>query len=143
MSEPATPKKSGQKQVEVSKKKLPIHLDPSQGKATQFKPGQSGNPNGRPKGAISLSTRIQNMLNDENFETYLPDARDGFKHFKGAPAQAIIQTAMIKAMQGDTKSADWLAKYGYGTKVELSGEDGGPVSAVVRIVRSGDDTSNS
>lgn len=46
------------------------------------------------------------------------------KQFKGAPLKAIIIVAMQQAMQGDTKWAEWLAKYGYGQKLEIehSGE---------------------
>lgn len=36
-----------------------------------FKPGQSGNPKGQAKGTIHLSTHIQNMLNDEDFDALL------------------------------------------------------------------------
>lgn len=115
-------------------KLLKSGVNPDVGKATQFQPGQSGNPEGRPKGAISLSTRIQNMLNDEDFETYLPDAREGWRHFKGAAAEAIVKAAIIKAAAGDLKAADWLAKYGYGTKVEVTGAEGEPLIPVVRII---------
>ncbi|AZZ51417.1 hypothetical protein C1I64_04745 [Rathayibacter festucae DSM 15932] len=89
------------------------------GAATQFKPGVSGNPAGRPKGSISLSQRIQQMLNDEDFEALLPDPERGFKEFRGAPAIAIIKAAIIRAATGDLKAADWLAKYGYGTKIDM------------------------
>ena len=30
-----------------------------------FEPGQSGNPNGRPKGALNLSTHVRNILEGE------------------------------------------------------------------------------
>lgn len=89
---------------------------------TQFKPGESGNPAGKPKGSLHLSTHIQNMLNDEEFTTWLSDARDGFKEYKGAPLKAIIKTAMIQAMSSSKEGAaarEWLAKYGYGQKFEL------------------------
>jgi hypothetical protein len=59
------------------------------------------------------------MLNDEDFEAWLPDAKAGFTAFKGAPAIAIIKAAIIRAATGDLKAADWLAKYGYGTKIEM------------------------
>lgn len=116
MADPAT----GDQQASTQPQKLLTNgVSPDVGAATQFKPGQSGNPAGRPKGSKNLSTLIQNMLMDEEFTTMLPDARDGWKEFKGAPAKAIVHTAMIRAIQGDLKAAEWLAKYGHGTKVEV------------------------
>lgn len=91
---------------------------------TQFKKGQSGNPLGNHKGTPHLSTQIQNLLNDENFELYLEDRIDGWKKFNGTPAKAIMTVAIRKAAGGDDKAREWLAKYGYGQKFELehSGE---------------------
>lgn len=90
----------------------------------KFQPGESGNPAGKPKGALHLSTHIQNMLNDPEFEMYLEDKVAGFKLFKGAPINAIVKTATIKAAAGEKESREWLAKYGYGQKFEIehSGE---------------------
>lgn len=90
----------------------------------QFQPGQSGNPEGQAKGTIHLSTHIQNMLNDPEFELLLEDKRDGWKKYDGVPIKAIITIAVRKSAAGDTKWAEWLAKYGYGQKfeVEHSGE---------------------
>lgn len=144
MAEVQPEKQTGVKEASDSppKKTLNGGVDPAVGKETQFKAGESGNPDGRPKGAISLSTRIKNMLNDENFTTYLTDPRDGWKEFKGAPAEAIVKTAIIKAVQGDEKSRDWLAKYGYGTKIDLEGDLKGTIT--VNVVSytddAGDDT---
>lgn len=97
---------------------------PFPNKETQFQPGESGNPLGRPKGRLSLSTYIQDLLNDEDFETYLEHPTKGFVEFKGAPIKAIVMTATQKAATGDEKAREWLAKYGYGQKfeVEHSGE---------------------
>lgn len=116
------------------KKKLANGLDPSIGAKTQFQPGQSGNPAGKPKGTISLSSHIQRMLNDESFELFLSHPREGYKRHEGVPVEAIIRTAVMKAAGGDTRWADWLAKYGYGTKVELTGPEGGPVQALVEFI---------
>lgn len=98
---------------------------PFPNKDTQFKPGESGNLDGKPKGTIHLSTHIQNLLNDQEFS---PELMDG-KEFKGTPLKAIIMTAMKKAHEGDNKWAEWLAKYGYGNKLEIehSGEIKGEV----------------
>jgi hypothetical protein len=104
-----------------------MHFQEGNSLGKQFKPGQSGNPAGKPKGALHLSTHIQNMLNDDEFSMWLSDARDGFKEYKGAPIKAIIQTALIQAASKGKEGAaarEWLAKYGYGQKLEVehSGE---------------------
>ena len=75
--------------------------------------------NGPPKGTKHLSTWIQDMLNDEEFETMILDAKKGMIEFKGAPLKAIIMVAMRKAINDPktgTAWAEWLAKHGYGTK---------------------------
>lgn len=92
-----------------------------------WKPGQSGNPAGKPKGALNLSTHIKNMLNDEEFSMWLQDPREGFIEYKGAPVKAIVNTTIkLAADKGKDAAAarEWLAKYGYGTKIEVehSGE---------------------
>lgn len=79
---------------------------------TQFKPGESGNPAGKPKGTKHLSTHIQDLLDDEAFS---PEKVSG-KEYSGTPMKAIIVTAITKAIDGDNRWADWLAKYGYGEK---------------------------
>ncbi|ROS29592.1 hypothetical protein EDF22_1335 [Rathayibacter sp. PhB127] len=117
-----------------AEKLLKSGVPASAGKATQIKKGQVLNPAGRPKGSLNLSTLIQRMLMDEEFTTLLPDKIEGWKEHTGAPAKAIVKVLMLKAMQGDIKAFDTLAKYGYGTKIELTGEDGGPVKALVEFI---------
>lgn len=91
--------------------------------STQFQDGNPGGP-GRPKGSLSLSTHIRNMMEDEDFEVYLQHPTKGFEEFKGAPVKAIVKVALMKAAAGDDKAREWLAKYGYGQKFEIehSGE---------------------
>lgn len=93
----------------------------------KFKPGESGNPAGKPVGSIHLSTHIQELLNDEEFETQILEGNT-VKDFKGIPVKAIIRVAMIKSLQGDNKWADWLAKYGYGTKLQLGNDPDNPLN---------------
>lgn len=81
---------------------------------TQFKPGQSGNPAGVPKGTKHLSKWIQDLLNDKEF---VSDNLNGQK-YKGAPIGAIIKVAIKKSLDGDSKWAEWLGKHGYGIKTE-------------------------
>lgn len=85
---------------------------------TQWKIGQSGNPAGKPKGTIHLSTWIQELLSDPNFKTEIIAPSGKIIKYQGAPIKAIINTAIIHALQGDKQWADWLAKYGFGTPVE-------------------------
>lgn len=101
---------------------------PDVGKNTQFKPGQSGNPLGKPKGYKHISTWIQELLNEEDFETILLDSVKGTVNFKGAPIKAIVMTARQRAAQGDDKAREWLAKYGYGQKLQLSNDPENPIT---------------
>lgn len=95
-----------------------MKVEPEMGKATRFKPGQSGNPGGRPKGSKHINVWIQELLEDEDFEATI---QEGYKivEFKGAPIKAIVKAQMVKAMNGDTKAFDSLAKYGWAAKSEV------------------------
>lgn len=92
---------------------------PFPNKATQFKPGESGNPAGKPKGSKHINTWVQELLHDEEFEAWINDARTGVKEFKGAPITAIIKAQIIKAVNGDTKAYDSLVKSGWVQKQEI------------------------
>lgn len=132
--EPAGPKQA--------KKKLPVHIDPSQGKKTQWKKGQSGNPAGTKPGTKQLSTHIRSMLADPEFINKLNtkvkgDLRKADPTYQDIPVKAIIATAIIRAIKGERDSREWLAKYGFGTKIELSGPDDGPIRALVEFVGDG------
>ena len=85
---------------------------------TRWKKGQSGNPNGKPKGSKHISTHIQEMLNDPDFELKLKDG----SIIKGRPMEAILKTAVAKAVSGDMRAFDMLGKYGYGTKLDITSE---------------------
>lgn len=89
------------------------------------------------KGSKHISTWIQDMLNDEEFETLLSHPTKGYIEFKGAPLKAIIQTAMRKAIGGDKQWADWLAIHGYGTKQVLEVND--PRKEILERYGLGDD----
>lgn len=80
-----------------------------------WQPGQSGNPAGKPKGAKHVSTRIREMLNDDNFETQIWD-RDNERYgtFKRAPLEYMIKAQVVKALNGDSKAFDALLKHGWG-----------------------------
>lgn len=86
-----------------------------------LKPFVKGDPRriNKPKGAIHLSTHIQNALNDPDFELKLKDG----SILKEMPIKAIIKTAIAKSVSGDTRAMEWLAKHGYGEKISLEVSD--------------------
>ena len=77
---------------------------------TQFKPGQSGNPNGRPKGAKSRSTVIKRWL----------EAMDKGKNpMTGEVEEMSVEDKMTlaligKALKGDTSAYKALMDSAYG-----------------------------
>lgn len=96
----------------------------------KFQPGESGNPNGLPKGYKHINTWVQEILHDENFEAWITDPKEGVIKFKGAPIKAIIKAQTIKAVHGDTKAYDSLVKSGFIMKTEQ--EQTGTVTIVTR-----------
>lgn len=84
-----------------------------------WKPGQSGNPAGKPRGTKHLSTWIQEMMEDDTFTHKLASGQTK----KEAPVKAIVSTLIKKAIEGDMRAIDLLAKYGYGTKLDLTSKD--------------------
>jgi hypothetical protein len=79
--------------------------------------GQKGGTN--KKGSKHMSTWIQELLNDPEFEANVLDPKKGYIEYKGAPMKAIIQVQLLKAVNGDQKAFDLLGKYGYGIKTEV------------------------
>ena len=99
--------------------------EPDMGIETRFKPGQSGNPKGVPKGTKHITTWIQELLSDEEFEADVLDSKKGIIEFKGAPVKAIILAQRHKAVNGDIKAAELLMRYGWSQKVESDITSGG------------------
>jgi Family of unknown function (DUF5681) len=83
-----------EKPSEVGYKKPP--------QATQFKPGKSGNPKGRPKGAKNFGTVISDEL-----ETRIAITENG-KRRKISKREAIAKQLVNKAASGDAKAIPLL-----------------------------------
>ena len=73
-------------------------------KTTQFKPGQSGNPKGRKKGAKSLKTIVESVA----FKKVSVRTEKGIK--KIPQHQALVEKTMQDALQGDAKARSEMFK---------------------------------
>jgi hypothetical protein len=85
-------------------------IDPQAGVNTRFKPGQSGNPNGRPKKLPEIDILLADILGDE---------QNGI-----SAAEAILMKMRAKATGGDIRAAELLLDRAYGkvpTKLATDG----------------------
>jgi hypothetical protein len=65
-------------------------------RSTRFKPGQSGNPRGRPKRNADVSTALNNALNDKIVVTSFGRTKTGM--------EAFVQSVVDRVLQGDSKA---------------------------------------
>jgi Family of unknown function (DUF5681) len=75
--------------------------------ATRFKPGQSGNPKGRPKGKktrpeVPQHERLQSIILDEAYRAI--KVNDGSKQVSVPMAQAIMRSLAVTAAKGNTRA---------------------------------------
>jgi Family of unknown function (DUF5681) len=68
-------------------------------KATQFKPGVSGNPRGRPKGTSNLATDLAAELDEK-----ITVREDGHPR-RVSKQRALIKSLMANALKGDARSS--------------------------------------
>jgi hypothetical protein len=67
-------------------------------KSGQFKKGQSGNPNGRPKGSKNLGKLLEDILNGK------VTVRDGDTTRQMGAMEAMLHSIAVKAMKGDIRA---------------------------------------
>jgi hypothetical protein len=105
------------------RKKLRNGVDPSIGKATQFKPGQSGNPGGRPKN--DLAKEIAQAI------------------FENEP-EAIYKAFRKALLRGNAYTFKKLTERAFGKIKDAhvhTGGEGVPLEVTVRLVEAGNDQS--
>ena len=67
---------------------------------TRFKPGQSGNLNGRPKGSVNLKTDLRSELSEKI------RIREGERSLKVSKQRAMLKALVAKALKGDARAAN-------------------------------------
>ena len=103
-----------------------------------FMPGQSGNPNGRPKGKKeSWEARVRRIINRQAPEALLKSLRDaGFDVKHGDVAELIVLGMIVQGMKGKNAQAlREVAEMAYGKprqRIQHTGDDEEPV--VVKTV---------
>ena len=65
----------------------------------QFRPGQSGNPSGRPKGARNFKTELREELSE------LVTVRDGDREIEVSKQRALIKSLVAAAIDGNQRAA--------------------------------------
>ena len=109
------------------------NIDPQVGKNTQFKPGQSGNPKGVPKGTKHLSTLIREI--GENIDwskTTLKNKEDIKSKYGNNFWEALVYVQATKAMAGDPKAAQFLAENGFGKHMDIT-SNGESIGAIIKF----------
>lgn len=76
--------------------------------------------NGKPKGTKHLSTIIRELADDIDWsKTTLNNKEELAKKYGKNGFKAMAYVAFTKAMTGDTRAMEWLAKHGYGEKLDI------------------------
>ena len=92
---------------------------------SQFKPGQSGNPRGRPKGILNFATDLKHTL-----EAPIT-LNDGGKTKRVSTQKAVLLRMREKALKGDARALDRLLDFARIFSV-------GPTEATTKIVSADD-----
>ena len=83
---------------------------------------EMGAKGGRNKaGSLHLSTIIQELAEDIDWEKTTLKNKDELKAKYGKNGfKAVAYVALTKAMTGDVKAMEWLAKHGYGSNINVN-----------------------
>lgn len=84
-------------------------------KDTRFKPGQSGNPRGRPKGTKNLRTDLEEELTEKIL------VREGDQPKSVSKQRAVVKSIVARALKGDARAGSLLVSMM--TRLLDTGED--------------------
>ena len=73
--------------------------------ATQFKPGQSGNPKGRKKGIRNFKTDVRNELDE------VITVHEGGRAMKITKQRALVKALVAAAIKGDMRATNALVSF--------------------------------
>jgi hypothetical protein len=104
---------SAKRDYEIGYGRPPVH--------SRFKPGQSGNPSGRPKGIPNLKTLFNQILKEQI------SLREGSDVRKVTKAEALIRGLVLGALKGDTRSLGALFRLAEQTGQFEEEENKGPL----------------
>ena len=96
--------------------------------ATRFRPGQSGNPRGRPKGARNLSTVIASALSERVAIT-----ENGHRH-RITKLEAAIKQLVNRAAGGETRATQLLIQLVQAEEAQMPQSDAKQVDDADAIV---------
>lgn len=100
--------------------------DPAVGKNTQFKPGQSGNPTGNPKGYIHTRTMLREFAEGEidwTKDVPIRGAEKMAERYGNRAMRAVIAVAFAKAMEGDAAARRWITETLYGKSLDVTSDN--------------------
>ena len=99
------------------------------GKDTQFKPGESGNADGRPKDRKSFKTIIQEIA-EQNID--YKDLKN--KKISIKAGEALIISLFAKAIyKKDSQAAKILMEHAEAKKIEFSGDEDNPIKIESKV----------
>jgi Family of unknown function (DUF5681) len=102
--------------------------------ASRWKPGQSGNPRGRPRGSKNLGTILSEALNEKIMVQEKGRSRS-------MPAREVIGKRIVHAaMKGDLKSINLLIAHDSKTQVGIAGQAPAPADYYDDYDDRGDDS---
>ena len=105
-----------------------------------FKPGQSGNPTGRPKGSRSLATRARKILEEHTMQGIAKQIKISIPE-DSKIIDALFFALSVHAIKGNMKAAQLLLEYAYGKPVDSNelgefdlGEIEGPEEVQEKVI---------